>query len=965
MAVADRKPKTLPASRAASATTVPLSTGLLAILLVLLLSVTVGTMAYQVPPAGRVAIGWPGDRLFLDARANVAISPEDRGALYPDDLTPTSPTGRSRWTREYARIVLPNMGRGADLDLSMLVQGWPEGVFGQTVTQPTVQLLVDGRDLGVFTPTSAWAELRFALPAAQRSGDDLTIELFSAQTFTDTLAFGADPRPKGVRLAEVRVEARSAGQLALYPPAPRAVAMLVTAVLLAYLLARRLLHSTPLVFVLTTFGAGLAGIGLAVGRIWMGAALGVAIWALMVALAITFWNGGLALTRAFVRRYTLGRALGYGLVTASLAWVGYTIGLLSQSFQFPGLRTLWERFPDTLLYSLLSAGLLALIFVLGREGLPRVADGIVGLLASPRSSLVLLALFGLIWIGYAAAVALALPYVGHADYSDNAVVARNLASGRGWVVDYVTQFFSVYNGLTRPQETWPLLQPVWIAPFFLLFGATDWAAKIPNVLFNIALLLLIYHIGTRIWDRRVGLLAAIFVLTNYLFFRLTIYVTSDLAFVVLSIGAIYWLYQALQHKGTGPQVHGANAVTRSLLISALLTGLMMLQKPSGAMIALGMGLWMLAQRRTQIVASVQALFSRKPFWQLLQTALLPIVVWSTVALLVLSPYIVRNMLLFSKPVYSTESHDAWILGYRGDGIAWDDIYRVYAPEWGGPGVPDRSWILRWGFDYTAAKFMTQLRALRDYLLPVWRGLPDALQPFTSADESKNIAAPLAAWLALLGVIGALRFRRRLLNLLAWAYAPYMLFMLTYWRTNEERYWVILIPWLCLLAAWMLWAAYDRLASIGDRRWAPLGLLLVIVGSAGIIGFSRPDIARKVVTEPGLWQPDLIAYEWLEQNTPPGTVMMTRLPWQLNWHAQRPAVMIPNTADRELLMEIARHYNAEYLVLENLQRVKGDAAANLGPLTRPGDAPVGTVIDGFELVYASPTPDFRVFIYRFP
>ena len=404
-------------------------------------------------------------------------------------------------------------------------------------------------------------------------------------------------------------------------------------------------------------------------------------------------------------------------------------------------------------------------------------------------------------------------------------------------------------------------------------------------------------------------------------------------------------------------------ISYALLLSGLLTGLMMLQKPSGAMIALGMGLWMLAARRLQIADFLRATLRRQSTIYNLQSAIGPIVVWAVIALLVLSPYLVRNLVLFGKPVYSTESHDAWVLGYRGD--AWEKIYDLYAPELGGPGVPDRSWILRWGFDYTGEKFLTQLRFLRDYLLPVWRGLPGPLEQLSSANEAKNVAAPLTAWLALLGLIGALRFRHRLISLLAFAYAPYMVFMLTYWRTNEERYWVILLPWICLLAAWMLWAIYDRLAALGDRRWAPLGLLLVAVATTSIVGFSRPDIARKVSAEPALWQPDLTAYAWLRANTPPDTVMMTRLPWQLNWHAERPAVMIPNTADRDQLMQIAAHYGVDYLVLENLQRVKGAAAANLGPLTRPGDAPVGTLIDGFELVYASPTPDFRVYIYRFP
>src|SRR5262249_47416796 len=138
----------------------------------------------------------------------------------------------------------------------------------------------------------------------------------------------------------------------------------------------------------------------------------------------------------------------------------------------------------------------------------------------------------------------ALPYVGHADYADNAVVARNLVAGRGWVVDYITQFYTLYPSVTHPQETWPLLQPLWIAPFFALLGAESWVAKIPNLIFISLLGVLVYAAGARLWDRRVGLTAAVVVLTSHLFFKLVIYSTTDLAFVVFSFGAIYLLYRA-------------------------------------------------------------------------------------------------------------------------------------------------------------------------------------------------------------------------------------------------------------------------------------------------------------------------------------------------------------------------------------------------------------------------------------
>ncbi len=939
---------------------------LTSLLLVLLLSLAVGAMAYQAPPAGRVLVGWLGDRLFLGATAGLGEDAVLRGDFYADDLNPDSPTGRSRWTRQHARVTLPNIGAGAGLELTLLAQGWPADVVGAPVPQPLITVRADGVPVGQFQPSGEWRPFSFSIPASARSGADLTIDLDASHTFTDTLTYGADPRPKGLRLAELQVRAAEGDPAAAYPPAWRAVGLMGMCTLLLYLLLTRLLPSTPAVFAVTALGVAAAGLGLATARIWMGAALSVAMLALAALLAVVWQREIVALARNLVRRYAYGRALGYGLTAAALVLLAYALARLFVWMGAFGQPLFWQIFPDSLLYGLLAAGLLALVFVLGREGLPRLADGVVAALGSRRGALILLLGFGLIWVGYEAWVIAGLPYVGHADYADNAVVARNLAAGRGWVVDYVSQFYELIDGTTRPQETWPLLQPVWIAPFFLALGPSAWAAKLPNLIFNLILLAMVYGIGARIWDRRVGLTAAIFTLTNYLFFRLTIYVTSDLAFVVFSVGALYCLYRFVDNgRPTADESRGGRRgwawANRYLLLAGVLTGLMMLQKPSGAMIALGMGLWFVAQRLPADWRAELRAFSPRRLWALVA----PVALWATLALLILSPYLARNLLLFGRPVYSTESHDAWVLGYLGNsGDAWEEIYRVFTAELGGPGTPDRSWILRWGFDKTLAKLATQAEELRDYLMPVWSGLPDGAAWLFSDNERKNLASDIGAWLALIGVIAALRFRRRLIGLLAAAYAPYVVFMLTYWRTDEHRYWVMLIPWLALFAAWMIWAGYDKLASIGDRRWAPLGLILACAAIVGVVGFSRPDIANKVRNEPGIWAPDLAAYSWLDERLPAETVVMTRIPWQLNWHTGQPAVMIPNTPDRARLLEIARHYGAEYLVLENQQRVKGDAGRLLAPLL-DHDNQVGQVIDGFELVYASPSEDFRAFIYRIP
>ena len=933
------------------------------LLIVLALAFTVGAMAYQAPPSGRVRVGWLGDRLFLGADPGLGAEPLLRGDFYADDLNLDSPTGRSRWTREHARLTLPNIGAGAELDLAVVAQGWPADVLRADLHQPTVTVLADGTSIGEFTPDPGWQTYHFRIPVVAQTGGDLMIDLHSSQTFTDTLGFGGDPRPKGLRLAEVRVAPASSRLIAFYPPAWRAVLLLCVNALLLVLILSRLLRSPPVIYTLTIVGVGLAGIGLASLRVWMGAALLVAMAAQGVLLLAAWRSEILALTRALVRRYAVGRGLGYGLVTTALVWLTYSLAQFLGWLGSQGGPLFWKIFPDSILYSLLGVGLLALALTLGREGLPRLADRVVGVVGSRRGAAIMLGVFSTIWLGYEATVIAQLPYVGHADYADNAVVARNIVAGRGWVVDYVTQFYRLYAGLTHPQETWPLLQPLWIAPFFLLFGATAWAAKMPNLIFNVLLILIIFHIGTRIWDRRVGLTAAILVLTNYLFFRLTIYATSDLAFVVFSLGALYALYRGTEVRGQGSGVRGqgqeAGGRRNWLLISGALCGLMMLQKPSGAVIVAGMGMWIIADLRLRIVDWWRG--NRQSAIGNLKST----IAWAAVALLILSPYLIRNMITFGKPVFSTESYDAWVLGYRGNsGDAWQEIYDVFTPELGGAGLPDRSWILRWGFDATTEKLRTQASELRNYLMPVWQGLPSGVGWLFSNNERKNIASDLGAWLALIGGIAALRFRRRLLGLLACAYLPYMAFMLTYWRTNEERYWVMLIPWLALLGAWVLWAGYDRLAAIGDRRWAPLGLILVAVALINVMGFSRADIANKVSREPPIWAPDLEAYAWVTHHTTTGTALMTRIPWQANWHTSRPTLMIPNTASRDLLLQIAHRYGAQYLVLENQQRVKGDVGRLLAPLLNQNNQ-VGTVIDGFELVYASPTADFRAFVYRIP
>ncbi|NJN19603.1 MAG: hypothetical protein HC822_26865 [Oscillochloris sp.] len=298
------------------------------LLLILLLSTATGLMAYQAPPSGRVPIGWPGDRLFLDTSPGLGAEQVVQGDLFADELTPNAPAGRSRWTRAHAVLRLPNLGTGADLELTLTVQGWPDDVRAAPVAQPTVTVQADGTAIGTFTPTSAWGQYTLRIPAQIRSGADLHLDLYTSHVFTDTQTFQGDPRPKGVRLAELTVRAPTANPAALYPPAWSAIGLLVVNAILLFLLIGRLIRPAPVVYTLTAIGVGLAGVGLATVRIWMGAALNVALLALVVALILAYHGPLLATVRALLHRYTLGGALGYSLVAVALGLFGYSVAQL-------------------------------------------------------------------------------------------------------------------------------------------------------------------------------------------------------------------------------------------------------------------------------------------------------------------------------------------------------------------------------------------------------------------------------------------------------------------------------------------------------------------------------------------------------------------------------------------------------------------------------------------------------------
>lgn len=861
-------------------------------------------LAFQSPPAVNVAIGSFGDRLFI--QSGMGLGEQDNALWYSDELNPAALSGRSRWTRQVATASFPAFTTSSDVSIMIRMAGWPTDVIDQSLEQPQVSVYINGQYSDVFTPTTVFDDYYLVYPAGTTT-DTITVELRSSHVFTSTSTY-ADQRAKGVRVERIALATPSDWFGWNTPPLYVLFYVVLIATML-YMSTRMLLVRAQLALI-TSLVVLLAGtITLAFTRIYT---VQLMPW---FALLIGVWlmwllRGDIQQYVArLLRRFARGAAIGYGLwfvTTIMLVYVLMRIELPVLVNQ-PLLRL---------------AGWWVLVVVLTLIGVFKPIAPLVEWLNAiwgkyARSWFVLTALGVGAVAGWVIATA---PFIGHADYADNAVVARNLVYGRGWVVDYVTQFYKIYDQVTRPQETWPLLQPVWIAASFMIAGISDVSARIPNVAFVLLLIGLTYHVGRKIWDSRVAVYAVFVVAFNIFVYRQLIFATTDLAFMVFHLGAVYavWRMRAPIEPEPFPSRWDSGIVRA--LVAGVWTGLMLLQKPgSGGVTAVGLGIWLLYEHRGTIQATLNTPMQRlRATLGSMTQRIWPIGVWALVALVIVTPYVERNMRLFDSPAYSTEQYDAWILEYT----HWDAIYRVYAPDGGiGNGdIPERSWLLRWGFDGVIAKVAKQFVAVRDYMMPMMPDFPFGLHQIGAPEDALGIVPNLVMWFAVLGLLAWQSTKHRLLrHVLLAAFVPYLLFMALYWHANEPRYWVAWIPWFALFAGAGVFALFDQMRAWYQRRMAVPALVLVLLITFLSVLPAIQYAEQRRPTDAQLVAADLDMYRYLRANTPLSAVMMTRVPWQLNWYAERPALMIPADADAETILRLAKHYRVQYLVLDSLQR----------------------------------------------
>ncbi|MBD3181486.1 hypothetical protein GF312_04285 [Candidatus Poribacteria bacterium] len=243
-----------------------------------------------------------------------------------------------------------------------------------------------------------------------------------------------------------------------------------------------------------------------------------------------------------------------------------------------------------------------------------------------------------------------IKYVGHADAAAYAEMADSLIHGRGFSVDYISWYFEKYDPkIVRPEDHWPPLYSILIAPFFPIFGKTAFAAKLPSLIISCLLLpVVIYYLTKEISGSKfAGLAAGAGILLYPFFFRWSLHCLSDILFTFVVCSAVLFAVKSLDNP-------------LYFYFLGVFMGLAYYAKGSGLVIIPGFALFYLIAYK-----SIKKVIMDRRIW-----------ISFLIAFLVLLPWFIRNYIHFRDPLYSTQRFAAGYIGYQ----SWET--GTYGLYWG-------------------------------------------------------------------------------------------------------------------------------------------------------------------------------------------------------------------------------------------------------------------------------------------
>jgi len=468
----------------------------------------------------------------------------------------------------------------------------------------------------------------------------------------------------------------------------------------------------------------------------------------------------------------------------------------------------------------------------------------------------------------------------HGDISFYYAVARNLAEGRGFVIDYVWNFWNHPKGIpTFSNDWWMPLTSVLSALGMLVGGVSYASAQDTMVVVTSVLPLVVYLLGSELWgSRAVGLVGAALATTFHLFLDQVSAPLSHAPYVVLASLAL-WLIVRSMRDG------------RSWKWAGAAIGLAQLAR-SDAIVLFG------------ALAAAALVCRPRPRWRALLAAPL---CWAAV----MSPWWIHNLAVLGTPQPGGSLRAAFLPSYE----AWYALPESVTPQ---------AWLAQgWG---PVLELKRRISAVN--LETAATGVVSGAVNRSGAWEHAPLVAML--WLSWIGLLTTLR-RRFVPFWTQWALV-WVFYSLVFTAVGAESFrtgMYSVYPTLVLCAAAGLLAlarAASRLLPAGES-WRQRAAAALVAGASIWLVAGHLRYARAAMIERGAAIDEMYAaYTALRKQViePLGlqdAVIMSREVHELNALTGVKGVMIPFEPE-PVIREVARRYGARHILLVN-NLISGD------------------------------------------
>ena len=462
-------------------------------------------------------------------------------------------------------------------------------------------------------------------------------------------------------------------------------------------------------------------------------------------------------------------------------------------------------------------------------------------------------------VAFIAAVGLRLYYAsqivnpGHGDPAYYLSLAKNLASGQGFVIDYIWHFLAPWQSLTHyANDFWMPLTSVIISIFLIVLGKSIFVALLPSIIFGMALAAVTYFYALRSGNSaRIAFWSAILCLFAPVLFKYSLITDSSIYYALFA--TIVFLALAKADKKPG-----------LILVASIFAGLAQLSRQDGVLLML-----------TVLIVIIFMPYERPLKWKIFFGSLI-------LYLATLSPYFITNIIYTGKPLVSKTYVAAFARTY-------DDIY-----SYGG----DLSLgsYLHWGLANIA---LSKLYAIYSNIIAVFRSFGREI-----------FVIPILC-------LANLIFLRPFKSQPFYIWPPIVFFGLVFIfyvfiATSTAQGGALFRTAMAMVPFTIILAVEFVIRYLNNKYISSIIMLLIV--AAAIFGSVR--FSSLMVTADKAMQNELTEIGSIIRTEGKNTqepIIMTRNPWEVSYTTGLRSVMIPNN-DLDTIYYVATKYHANYLLL---------------------------------------------------